>query len=156
MQRGRILYFWQLVALALAAVMIATNLLTWLNVALTPVAISCSFLVFPLFGGGLISYLIKVPRVRATGTAWLTDSHAAGQQLWAHMLADLTPGQRMAAFLLVAYVFVNFFGTFVFMSARHERVMDPAMEVRMMTGHAALFLLVAAGLYRAVRRRANP
>jgi hypothetical protein len=156
MQSGRILYFWQRVALGLAAIAIAANLLTWVNVSLTAVAISCSFLVFPIFGGGLISYLIKMPRVRAPGTAWLTQSHAAGQQLWAHILADLTPGQRMAAFLLVAYVFVNFFGTFVFMSSRHERVIDSAMEVRMMTGHAALFLLVAAGLYRAVRRLKNP
>jgi hypothetical protein len=96
MQSGRILYFWQLVALALAAVAIATNLLTWLNVALTPVASTCSLFVFPLFFGGMISYLIKT-RPRAQGKAWLAQSQVLGREMQNQIVAGLSPWQLMAA-----------------------------------------------------------
>ncbi|HEY8737086.1 MAG TPA: hypothetical protein VIO62_08600 [Candidatus Dormibacteraeota bacterium] len=58
----------------------------------------------------------------------------------------------IAAAVFVAYVFINFFGTFAVTSGRRDEAMDPALQVRLMTGHAALFLLVAAGLLRATRR----
>jgi hypothetical protein len=125
-----------------------TNGLTWLDLALMPVAITCFLLVFPLFASGLISYLGRAPR--AVGKAWAVGSQ--GTEIWNRILGGLSRSQRTAAEVFLAYVFINFFGTLALMSARHQEQTGPALQVRLMTGHAAIFLLVSAGLFRAARR----
>lgn len=154
MESGGILYVGQRVALALAAVAIVTNLLTWLNLVLTPVAFICFLLIFPLYAMGLASYLAKAGP-RAIGKAWLVRSQALGKEIWNQILAGLSGSQLVATYVFVAYVFLNFFATLALMSARHADQMSPALQVRLLTGHAAVFLLVAAGLFRATRRLAK-
>jgi hypothetical protein len=153
MESGRILYIGQRVAVLLAGLAIAVNGLTWLNIALTPVAVVCFLFVFPLFAGGLISYLIKAsPQTRGPG--WGAQNQI-GRQFWNQILDGLSRWQRIGASVFAAYVFVNFFGTFAATSGSRENLMDAALQVRLITGHAALFLLVAAGLFRASRRLAK-
>jgi hypothetical protein len=71
MESGRIFYLGQRVALLLAGLAIAVNGLTWLNIALTPIAVVCFLFVFPLFAGALISYLIKASP-QTQGRGWQT------------------------------------------------------------------------------------
>lgn len=152
MRSVRILHARQRAAVALAGLAIVTNALTWLNIALTPVAFFCFLLVFPLFAGGLLSLLNKMSP-RPMEKAWAAvRGQALGREMWSQILAGLSRSQLVAAYVFVAYVFINFFGTFAVMSGRHDELMDPALQVRLMTGHAAIFLLVAAGLFRATRR----
>lgn len=147
------LYVGQRVALLLAAIAMVTNGLTWLNIALTPVAVVCFLLVFPLFAGGLLSYVIKAgPQIGGRG--WGAGNQL-GREIWNQILDGLPRSQRIAAGVFVAYVFVNFFGTFAATSGSREDLMDAALQVRLITGHAAIFLLVAAGLFRAARRLAR-
>ncbi len=147
------LYVGQRVAVLLAGLAIVTNGLTWLNIALTPVSVACFLFVFPLFASGLISYLIKAsPQTRGRG--WGARNQL-GRQIWNQILDGLPRSQRIGAGVFVAYVFVNFFGTFAVTAGRQEDLMDAALQVRLMTGHAAIFLLVAAGLFRATRRLAK-
>jgi hypothetical protein len=151
MDRRRVLYLGERVALTLAGLAILTNALTWLNIALMPVAFFCFLLVFPLFGTGLIAYLVEIgPPPRGRG--WLVRDNQRATEMWKRILDGLSRPQMIAAGLFVAYVFVNFFGTVALMSDRRNETMDPALQVRLMTGHAAIFLLVAAGLLRAARR----
>ncbi len=51
MQGARISYAGQQLALATAAVAIVVNGLTWLNIALSPIAVVCMLVAFPLFAG---------------------------------------------------------------------------------------------------------
>jgi hypothetical protein len=153
MESGRILYVGQRVAVLLAGLAIVTNALTWLNIAFTPVSIVCFLSVFPLFAGGLISYLIKTsPQSRGRG--WGVRNQL-GREIWNQILDGLTRSQRIGAGVFVAYVFANFFGTFAATSGSREGLMDSALQVRLITGHSAIFLLVAAGLFRATRRLAK-
>jgi hypothetical protein len=154
MQGARISYAGQQLALATAAVAIVVNGLTWLNIALSPIAVVCMLVVFPLFGGGLISYLSKASRP-GNDRAFVVRSHAMGQEMWNQILAGLSRRQLIAAGAFVAYVFLNFFGTFLGSLATHQELLDPAQQVRMFTGHTAVFLLLAAGLFRASRRVAQ-
>jgi hypothetical protein len=151
MESGWMLYAGQRLALALAAVAIVTNALTWLNLALTPVAIICFLLIFPLFASGLTSYLAKSspPRI---GKAWVVRSQAHASEMWRQILAGLSRSQLIVAYVFTAYVFINFFGTIALSSGGHDEQVGPALQVRLITGHAAIFLLVAAGLFRATRR----
>jgi len=151
MATGRILYVGQRLALAVAAVAIVTNGLTWLDLALTPVAIVCFLLVFPLFGTGLTWYLAKATPWAFGKPGW-SRSQALAREMWNQILAGLSRPQLVVAYGFVAYVFINFFGTLAFTSAKDAEQMDPALQVRLMTGHAAIFLLIAAGLFRATRR----
>jgi hypothetical protein len=147
------LYVGQRVAALLAGLAIITNGLTWLNIALTPVAVVCFLSVFPLFAAGLISYLAEAgPQTRGRG--WGAGNQL-GRQMWNQILDGLSRSQRIGAGVFVAYVFVNFFGTFAATSGSRENLMDAALQVRLITGHAAFFLLVAAGLFRATRRLAK-
>jgi hypothetical protein len=160
MRSRRILYFGQRIALALAGVAITTNALTWFNVALTPVALLCTLFVFPLFLSGLISYLGKTGRPAggmawAGARGWVAQGQLVGEEMWDRILAGLPRWQVIAAYGFVAYVFINFFGTFAITAGSRSHPMDPALQVRLITGHAAMFLLVAAGLLRATRRQAN-
>jgi hypothetical protein len=69
------LYAGQRVAVTLAGLAIVTNALTWLNIALTPVAFVCFLLVFPLFAGGLLSFLNKTSP-GAMEKAWAVRSQS--------------------------------------------------------------------------------
>jgi hypothetical protein len=154
MQGGRIFYAGQQLALATAAVAIVANGLTWLNIALSPIAVVCMLFTFPLFAGGLISYLSKASRP-ANDKAWVVRSHAMGQEVWKQILSGLSRWQLIAAYAFTAYVFLNFFETLLGTKATHQELLDPALQVRIITGHTAIFLLVAAGLFRATRRLAE-
>jgi hypothetical protein len=140
MDSGKLLYVGQQVAVALAGLAIVTNVLTWVHIALTPVAIFCFLLVFPLFAGGLIWYLIRA------------SARTPYRFPWNQILDGLARPLVIAAYVFVAYVFINFFGTVPLVLGKRNELVDPALPVRLMTGHAAIFLLVAAGLFRATRR----
>ena len=154
MRGGAIFYAGQQLAMVMAALAIVANGLTWLNVALSAVAVVCMLFVFPLFAGGLISYLSKASRP-AKDKPYLVRGYAMGQELWNQILAGLSRCLLIAAFAFAAYVFLNFFGTALGSLATHQELLDPAQEVRMITGHTAIFLLISAGLYRATRRLAQ-
>jgi hypothetical protein len=72
--------------------------------------------------------------------------------MWRQILAGLSRSQLIVAYVFTAYVFINFFGTIALSSGGHDAQVGPALQVRLITGHAAIFLLVAAGLFRATRR----
>jgi len=136
-------------ALTIAAIAILANALTWLHVALTPVAFFCFALVFPVFGGALISYLLSGGAI-ARRRSWLIGDPRPGFEMWKRLLDGLPQPQLIAFILFLAYVFINFFGTLAVTSGVRANAMPPPLEVRLITGHAAVFLLVAAGLFRAV------
>jgi hypothetical protein len=150
MESERILYLGQRVAVTLAGLAILTNALTWLNIALTPVAIVCFLLIFPFFPSGLIAYLIKAGLL-PKGKGW-KEANQVGREMWSQILDGLPRWQVIGAGLFVAYVFINFFGTAAAFPRVHTESLAPALQVRLMTGHAAAFLLMAAGLFRATRR----
>src|ERR1700674_1057207 len=109
MRSEHMLYAGQRVAVTVAGLAIVTNALTWLNIALTPVAFVCFLLAFPLFGGGLLSFLNKTSP-RAMEKAWAVRSQALGRGMWSQILAGLSHSQLVAVYVFEAYVFINFFG----------------------------------------------